>query len=291
MNTIDGRIVKGVGGLYFVDTADGVYKCSARGLFRKEKEIPTIGDFVSLNILPEQNKCVGSIQTIHPRRNMLVRPKVSNVDMAVIVFSLVSPDISLDRLDRFIILAEKQNVAVTICINKVDLASSEALQEVVQLYDGLYEIVPVSTKDGTGFAQLKAALDKKVSVLAGPSGVGKSSIINAIVPDFFLKTGVISTKIERGKHTTRQVELLKAWEDTFIIDTPGFTSLTLDGIEPEELQNYFVEFRPFLNQCRFFDCLHVNASECAIQENVGGAIKEQRYKRYCDLLGEFKQRR
>ncbi|MDE6182410.1 MAG: ribosome small subunit-dependent GTPase A, partial [Eubacteriales bacterium] len=231
------------------------------------------------------------IENIIERKNILIRPRVSNIDCAVITFAILSPAINIDLLDRFLILAESQNIEkIIICINKCDLANKEELEKISKIYKNIYDIIFVSTIDGTGIENLKNMVNKKVTVFAGPSGVGKSSIINEILPKAMLKTGEISKKIERGKHTTRQVELLEAWEETYIVDSPGFTSLSLDFVKAEDFAYYFKEFRKYLGECKFCDCKHLHEPDCAIKKEVGKNISEERYERYVKLLNEILER-
>lgn len=288
---IFGRIIKGIGGLYFVDTDNDIYECSVRGIFRKNKIVPTVGDFVDINVIDEK-KLKASIETIHERKNIMVRPKVSNIDCAVITFAIKKPNINYDLIDRFLILAQYYNIEnIVICINKCDLSDKEDINYIKRIYEPLYNVIYTSTLKDYGIEEIKNVIKNKVSVLAGPSGVGKSSLINSIIPKSSLKTGEISFKIERGKHTTRQVELIKVSENTYIMDSPGFTSLNLSEIKPEKLQNYFKEFKPYLNKCRFNDCMHINEPDCIITQNLGKNIAKERYDRYVFLFNELKQRR
>ena len=284
---IKGRIIKGVGGLYFIDTDNGIIECSIRGIFRKNKITPSVGDYVKISLLEDTK---GIIEEILERKNILIRPRVSNIDCAIITFSIISPNINIDLLDRFLILAESQNIEnIIICINKCDLASEEDIESLKSLYKNIYPIIFTSTFKNVGIEDLKNIMDKKVTVFAGPSGVGKSSLINAILPNASLKTGDISKKIERGKHTTRQVELLEAWEHTYIVDSPGFTSLSIDFLE-DNLDKYFRDFKEFLGNCKFYDCKHIHEPSCAIKEQIGKNISEERYDRYIKLLNEVSER-
>lgn len=285
---IKGRIIKGIGGLYFIDTEKGIIECSVRGIFRKNKITPTIGDYVNISLL-EGNK--GIIEKILERKNILIRPRVSNIDCAIITFSIISPNINLDLLDKFLILAESQNIQnIIICINKCDLANKNDINLVKNLYENIYPVIFTSTKENIGIDNLKNLIDKKVTVFAGPSGVGKSSLINTLLPNMCLRTGDISKKIERGKHTTRQVELLEAWEHTYIVDSPGFTSLSIDFLE-NSLDNYFKEFRQYLGGCKFYDCKHIHEPNCAIKSEIGKNISEERYNRYTKILNEMLERK
>lgn len=283
---VKGRLIKGIGGLYFVDIKDKIIECSVRGIFRKNKITPTVGDYVSISIL-EDGK--GVIEDIKERKNILIRPRVCNIDCAVITFALKSPNINMDLLDRFLILAESENIEdIIICINKCDLDDKGT--EIIKDIYSMYKVVFTSTLKSEGICELKQLLDGKVTVFAGPSGVGKTSLINAILPDVNLKTGDISKKIERGKHTTRQVELLKAWDFTYIVDSPGFTSLSLDFIK-ENFDYHFKEFRQFLGECKFSNCKHLSEPNCFIREQIGKSISNERYDRYTKLLNEISERK
>lgn len=284
-----GRIIRGVGGLYYVAANDSIYECSARGRFRKAKITPTVGDFVTFTVLDDVNK-KGALDTIEKRKNSLIRPKVANIDTAVITFAAASPDINMDLLDRFLVLAETQRIPnIVICINKSDLVDDKAREEFNNIYGAIYSVAFVSATEGRGIDHLKSLI-KGVTVFAGPSGVGKSSLINALVPESNRQTGEISRKIERGKHTTRQVELLNMDNDNYIVDSPGFTSLSLDFMDACDLQYYFREFDSYLGQCRFIDCAHIAEPDCAVKEHIGNGISQERYDRFVYLYNEMKKR-
>ena len=288
---ISGTIIKGIGGFYYIDTEHGVYECRARGIFRTEKLKPTVGDFVKISVLDEKNK-KGSLDFIEPRKNMLIRPRVSNVEQAVIVFAAVSPNINVDLLDRFLILVAEQKLDVLICINKIDLDTEKNYESIKKIYETSgYKVICLSAEKGIGIEELKKELKNKISVFAGPSGVGKSSLINAVAPDLKLKTGEISAKIERGKHTTRHAELMQIEEHSYIVDSPGFTSLFLEHIPAEELQYYFKEFEPYLNGCRYTGCSHIHEPDCEVKEHVGEEIPNERYERYVNLYNELRKDR
>lgn len=285
-----GRIIRGVGGLYYVAAQNSVYECSARGKFRKNKITPTVGDFVDFTVLDDENK-KGALDVIEKRKNELIRPRVANIDTAVITFAAASPNINMDLLDRFLILAETQGIPnIVICINKSDLADNEERERFMKIYGKMYTVVYVSARESKGIDELKHSI-KGVTVFAGPSGVGKSSLINELIPQSNRQTGEISRKIERGKHTTRQVELLHMAEDVYIVDSPGFTSLNLDFLKAEDIQRYFREFKPYIGHCRFADCAHIAEPDCAVKEKIGEDISEERYDRFVYLYNEIKQRR
>ena len=290
---LNGTIIKGIGGFYYIATEQGIYECRARGKFRKEGIKPTVGDRVLISIIDEKNK-KGSLDVIEERKNCLLRPRVSNIDQAVIVFASVSPDFNPDIMDRFIVLAEQQKLDILICINKIDLDSEEKYKEIYDIYSKAgFDVITVSAAKNYGIDILKSRLKGKTSVLAGPSGVGKSSVLNAIKPDIKAQVGEISRKIERGRHTTRQSELMEIDENTFIVDSPGFTSLDMSRIEPEKLETYFREFLPYLDDCRYSGCKHINEDEryCAVKAQAGKTISESRYQRYVDIYNEIIEER
>ncbi|WP_304509000.1 ribosome small subunit-dependent GTPase A [Anaerotignum sp.] len=285
---LEGVIVKGIGGFYYIDTERGIFETRARGIFRKEGIRPTVGDHVKISILDEKNK-KGSLDEILPRRNELIRPRVSNVDQAIIVFAAKSPNINLDLLDRFLLLAEEQELEIVIVINKIDKDKKKQYEEITAMYQQAgYPVFCTCAESGTGVENLKKALENKISVFAGPSGVGKSSLINAAFPGLELNTGEISEKIQRGRHTTRHAELICISENSYIVDSPGFTSLFLNHIPSEKLQYYFKEFEPFVHKCYYNGCMHVNEPDCAIKEEIGKAIHPLRYERYVTIFQDLK---
>ncbi|MFV0314496.1 MAG: ribosome small subunit-dependent GTPase A [Anaerotignum sp.] len=286
---LEGVIVKGIGGFYYIDTERGVFETRARGIFRKEGIKPTVGDHVRISILDESNK-KGSLDEILERRNELIRPRVSNVDQAVIVFAAKSPNMNLDLLDRFLLLAEEQELEIVIVINKIDKDKKKQYEEVAKMYQKAgYTVVCTSAEEKTALEELRKVLENKISVFAGPSGVGKSSLINATYPGLELNTGEISEKIQRGRHTTRHAELISISENSYIVDSPGFTSLFLNHIPSEKLQYYFREFEPFVHKCYYNGCIHVNEPECAIKAEIGSAIDPMRYDRYVTIFQNLKE--
>ena len=287
---IDGKIIKGIGGFYYVDTELGIYECRARGIFRKDKITPLVGDRVKISIVDEENK-KGVVEEIDKRDTELVRPPIANVDKALIVFAITNPKPNLSLLDRFIVLAEKENLEIVIVITKADLDEDNMLDELKSIYElSGYKVIPVSNKSKLNIDKIKEELKDSVVVFAGPSGVGKSSLLNEIDSNFKLQTGEVSDKIKRGKHTTRHAELLKLECGGMVADTPGFSSLTLDDIEDVELKSYFIEFDEF-DDCRFGSrCVHENEPSCAVKEAVeNGNISKKRYDSYIQLLNEIRQ--
>ena len=287
---INGKIIKGIGGFYYVDTEKGLYECRARGIFRKNKVTPLVGDRVSISVVDEENK-KGVVEEIEKRDTELVRPPIANVDKALIVFAIKNPAPNLSLLDRFIVLAEKENLEIVIVFTKVDLdADGELLEELKSIYEvSGYKVIPVSNKLKLNIDKIKEELKENTVVFAGPSGVGKSSLLNEVDKNFELKTGEVSDKIKRGKHTTRHAELLKLECGGMGADTPGFSSLTLDDIDESELKEYFIEFDKH-DDCRFGSrCIHENEPSCAVKEAVeNGEISKKRYESYIQLLNEIR---
>ena len=287
---INGKIIKGIGGFYYVDTEKGLYECRARGIFRKNKITPLVGDRVSISVVDEENK-KGVVEEIEERDTELVRPPIANVDKALIVFAIKNPSPNLSLLDRFIVLAEKENLEIVIVFTKVDLdTDGELLGELKDIYEvSGYKVISVSNKLKLNIDKIKEELKENTVVFAGPSGVGKSSLLNEVDKNFELKTGEVSDKIKRGKHTTRHAELLKLECGGMVADTPGFSSLTLDDTDESELKEYFIEFDKY-DDCRFGSrCIHENEPSCAVKEAVeNGEISKKRYESYIQLLNEIR---
>lgn len=288
IKTDTGKIIRGVGGFYYVVTGDAtIYECKAKGIFRKDDVKPLVGDVVSLSVLDEE-KLIGNIEEILPRKNALTRPAVANVDQAIVVFSLTKPKPNRGLLDRFLLMMEREGVPVWLCLTKTDLVSREVTEQMKKAYEPCTEgVLPVSNTEGSGIRDVRAAMRGRTTVLAGPSGVGKSSLVRHICPEAAPEIGNISKKTERGKHTTRHSELFHIGENTFLFDTPGFSALGLPDLLPEELGAYIPEFEPYLGKCRFPVCTHVHEPECAVREQVGSAIDEERYRSYCQMFDEL----
>jgi ribosome biogenesis GTPase len=288
---LKGIIIKGVGGFYYVKTSEGIIESRARGLFRDENITPLVGDKVNIRISQEDN--TGYIDEIYARSTQLLRPPVANVSQAVIVMSIKSPDINLWLLDKFLLMAEYEKLNVLICFNKWDLSEEKtsALSEVYKTAG--YQVIITSVINNIGIEELRKSLDNNITVFAGPSGAGKSSLLNKIDPLLKLETGDISNKSKRGKHTTRHVELINLKEDSYVLDTPGFSSLNLDFIEDEvELRDYFREISLIGKNCRFISCLHDKEPDCAVKKAVeSGIITKSRYDNYLLLLEEIKSNR
>lgn len=289
---MQGKIIKGIAGFYYVYTPMGLVECKAKGIFRKEQIKPLVGDLVEIELTDEE-KLFGNIVKIIPRKNTLIRPASANIDQALIIFAIVKPDPNYNLLDRFLITMEQQKLPAIICFNKKDIATQEEREELVSAYGGCgYEVLFVSGKQNDGLDEIKAHLKGKTTVVAGPSGVGKSTIINALYPDAQMETGEISRKIERGKHTTRHAQLFALSEDTFIMDTPGFTSLNLGEMEKEELQGFYPEFAEYEKDCKFGGCAHISEPVCGVKDALAeGKISRVRYDNYVLLYEEVKGRK
>lgn len=297
---MNGKIIKGVGGFYYIHLHDNrVFECKAKGAFRNQGIKPAVGDDVEIDIIDEEMQ-KGNIVNILPRKNKLIRPAVSNVDQAVIIFALSNPEPNYNLLDRFLIMMDQQEVDTVICLNKSDLAESDEAARIKEIYESCgYEVFITSTylwqngsDDKSGILPLIEMIKGKTTVFAGPSGVGKSSLLNVLQPDAQAKTGAVSDKIKRGKHTTRHSELMYICEDTFIMDTPGFSSLYVENIEPEELKTFYNEFSEYSEQCRFKGCLHINEPDCGVKQAIESKmVSTLRYDNYRQIYEELKSKR
>lgn len=285
-----GKIIKGIAGFYYIHVPEkGIYECKARGVFRNKKIKPLIGDNVEIDVL-ENETMKGNILEILPRKNSLVRPTVANIDQVVIVFAVENPKPNFNLLDKFLIMAEKENIEVIICFNKVDTVTDEEVEDIKQIYkDTGYNVLMTSAVKDVGISVLRDILYDKTTVFAGPSGVGKSSILNLIQSVEELETGEVSQKIKRGKHTTRHATLLAFDKDSYVVDTPGFSSLYINEIEKDDLKNYFIEFKRYEDQCKFYGCNHISEPCCAVKDAIeNGEISRSRYESYKLLYNELK---
>lgn len=289
---MDGRIIKSIAGFYYVYAEDGTtYACKPRGIFRKNKITPLVGDRVVMSVT-DVNDLEGSIDDILPRVNSLIRPAVANVDQAVIFFARKDPDPDMTLIDRLLITMERNDITPVIVFNKSDLDQPGQLDLPTQIEDfksAGYPVYEVCVREGKGLDEIKSLLKGHVSTLAGPSGAGKSSFINSICDGAGVETGDISDKAKRGRHTTRFAQLLMVDEDSFIVDTPGFTSFELYDIEAEELADMYPEFQREASNCRFSPCSHTHEPGCAVIQAVSeGRISEYRYNRYKRFYNDIK---
>lgn len=297
---MEGLIIKGIAGFYFVKSGDKVFRCKARGIFKQRDMKPAVGDRVLMEEIPDNDDSL--ITDILPRKNSFIRPFIANVDCFAVVIAAARPDPVLNVLDKFLLMAEKNYTDVVICINKCDLAldtrkakgrkAAENIENIKKIYEPIYPVVCIDSVNGTGFEQLTELVKGKIAALAGPSGVGKSTILNRLIPEAFAETGSISEKSQRGKHTTRHSELFTIDEEegTMIFDTPGFTSFDILEAEEDELQHLFPEMAACLGQCRYNDCRHIAEPDCGVIKAVEeGKIDESRYESYKAMLKEIRE--
>jgi len=284
-----GIIIKGIGGFYYVLSGDTVYECKARGIFRNIGTVPLPGDKVEITILNEKNK--GNIEKILPRTNELIRPAISNINQVIVTIAARSPMPDLLLLDKLLINAALKDINAIVCINKIDLDTAGEYKAISQTYTSAgYKVLPTSTRTEEGLQDLSRELKDKISVFAGQSGVGKSTLINSIMQCNIMKTGDISSKIERGKHTTRHAELIPLKEGGFLADTPGFSSLDIMTMEPDVLQDYYPEFSEYRGGCRFSSCMHISEPDCEVKKAVeSGIIDTGRYERYLTIYRVLKE--
>lgn len=289
---MQGKIVKGIAGFYYVHVVGfGIYECRARGIFRKENKKPLVGDNVEIEILDDKDM-EGNLVKILPRKNELIRPAVANVDQALVVFAAAKPDPHFNLLDRFLVMMEAKGIRTVLCFNKEDIAGESRITELKEIYENCgCRVIFTSALKKQNIEEVKDVLQGSTTVVAGPSGVGKSSLINLLQNGVKMETGEISRKIERGRHTTRHSELITLNEDSYIMDTPGFSSLYVNDFEKEELKYYFPEFTPYNDQCRFHGCDHVHEPGCAVKEAVDqGKIHEIRYRDYLEMYQEQQEK-
>lgn len=288
MNKTSGIIIKGIGGFYYVKTDDNIYECKARGLFRKLDITPVAGDIVDIVIQPEDNTAM--MESIHERKNVLIRPPVANLDCMYIVVSACDPAPNIFSIDKLIAIAEAKAIEPKLIFTKTDLMDVSEISETYKRSG--FETFIASSVTKQGIDEIKQSLQGKISAFTGNSGVGKSSLLNCIDPDLGLQTADISKKLGRGRHTTRKVELYPLPNGGYIADTPGFSSLDLEKCElirKEELQYSFREFNDYIGKCRFTSCCHINVKDCAVIEAVEkGIIQPSRYESYCEMYKSVK---
>ena len=290
---MQGKIIRGIAGFYYVHVPEiGILECKAKGIFRKNKLKPLVGDFVKVTVIDEENK-KGNIDEVLERKNELIRPAVANIDQALVIFAVKKPEPNLNLLDRFLIMMQQKNIPCILVFNKSDLAAEEERKALEEIYKNSgCEILFISAKQEQGLEEVRAMLKGKTSTVAGPSGVGKSSLINKLQSNVNMETGSISEKIERGKHTTRHTEFIPTGEDTFIMDTPGFSSLTVFDMEKEELEQFYPEFDEYRDTCRFTGCSHTHEPGCSVKEAIEEKkISKERYETYKLIYEELKNRK
>lgn len=285
-----GLIIKGIGGFYYVHTEEGIIEAKGRGAFKKDGITLCVGDEVEIEII-DKEKGKGVIEKIYPRKNCFIRPPIANVDVFVVVFAAKSPAPNFPIIDKFLVNAEKHGIEPIICINKKDLVSEEEIEKIKNIYKDSYKVVAVSTLEGKGLDEILPLIKDKKAALAGPSGVGKSSILNELHPSANMETGEVSKKTSRGKHTTRHVEIFQIQQGGMIYDTPGFTSFEMPDLDISELKDYYPEFEKLRGQCKYDNCYHIKEPNCAVRAAVkAGDIHILRYKAYLANMEELKNK-
>lgn len=289
--SMEGLVIKGIGGFYYVDTGSDIIEAKGRGIFKKDGITLAVGDRVGLEIIDDAEK-KGIINSIYPRKNQFIRPPIVNVDTFVVVFAASKPKPNLVLVDKFLVMAQMHGVEAVICINKSDLVSPEVLAEYRAIYENIYPVITVSARTGEGMEELKCSISAKTAALAGPSGVGKSTILNYLIPHANMETGSISEKTKRGKHTTRHVEIFKADGGGRIFDTPGFTSFEIMEAEEDDLMHFYPDIERYSGKCYFDNCRHLKEPQCAVREALNeGKIHRLRYESYAANMEEIRNRR
>jgi len=282
---MQGTIIKGIGGFYFVKTGKEVFRCKARGIFKKDNITPMVGDLVELE--STENGFI-VINSIIKRKNEFIRPPVSNVDCFIVVTSAAKPETNFSVVDRFLVMAESNDAEAVICINKVDIAEDAGIRSIESVYENLYPVVCVSAVSGQGTDRLKKLMGNGKFALAGPSGAGKSTLLSALQPQANVETGEISRKTSRGKHTTRHTEIFELEAGVMVYDTPGFTSFDTPDVEADELQHMYPEMAELYGKCRYKNCVHIKEAGCAVAAAAtAGQIHESRYGTYREIYNEI----
>ncbi|MGL5615666.1 MAG: ribosome small subunit-dependent GTPase A [Sarcina sp.] len=281
---MEGRIIKGIGGFYYIKTEEGIIECKARGKFRYESLKPMVGDLVDIKI--EKGK--GVIEKIFERKSELIRPTVANVTRAFVVFAIKNPDINLELLNRFLVLCEYNDIEAIVCLNKIDICTDEEIENIKKDINSIgYEVLLINAKEGKGIESLKERINDNITVLCGPSGAGKSTLFNSLIDKEHMETGDVSKKLGRGKHTTRHSELIEV-ENGYLVDTPGFSTLDINFLDRDKLKYCFPEFNDYEANCKFRGCNHYKEPSCAVKEKVEeGIINKLRYDFYIRTLEEI----
>lgn len=284
-----GTIIKSLSGFYYVDNGQTVYQCRARGLLKKKNIMPTVGDYVEIKILDDKEAV---IEKIGERKNIFIRPPVSNIDLLIIITAIKDPVPNVYVIDRMLAAAEQAGTEAVICVNKMDIADKDTADKLKEIYTDIYPIVWTSCESGTGVDRLKQIIRGKRAALTGPSGAGKSAMLNCLKPDAGARTGSVSGKTQRGRHTTRHVEMFEVMPDTFVYDTPGFTSFEVIAMKDEKPDMLYPEMKIFVGECKYDDCRHINEPGCRIKQAVSdGDIHKARYTSYVKWFEEIADQR
>ena len=289
---LKGIVLSNISNLYKVEVNNKIYDCSARGKIKNTDLSPVAGDIVTIELQDEEEK-VGVIEDIKERKNYIKRPKMANLSQIILVISMKMPKPDLLLLDKQLVYAEYMNIRPIICLNKIDLENEDRIDKIYELYKSIgYDVIKTNAKEEIGVEEIKKCLENNITAFSGNSGVGKSTLINGIMGENITEEGNISHKNKKGKNTTTQVNLYKIKENSYIADTPGFSTFDVNEIEKEELDKYFVEFKDYLNQCEYADCSHIKEERCGIKKGITeGKISKERYDRYCQIYEELKNKK
>ena len=288
---MEGRIIKAIAGFYYVHNGIDVYECRARGVFRNKGIKPLVGDIAEIEVLDSENR-KGNITGIKDRKSFLIRPAVANPEQALIVFAGAKPAPNFNLLDKFLTMMKIKGIPVAIAVSKTDITDEGKLKEFDKIYSKYYKVIEISVKEEKGMAEIEEFLAGKFTVLAGPSGVGKSTLTNYLAPEADMETGEISKKIERGKQTTRHAQLFYIGKGGYICDTPGFGSLELFDVDKRELKDYFPEFVEYTDDCKFNGCIHIGEKDCGVKKALEEEkISESRYKNYLLMYEELSNKK
>lgn len=289
---LKGIVLSNISNLYKVEVNNKIYDCSARGKIKNTDLSPVAGDIVTIEFQDKEEN-VGVIEDIEERKNYIKRPKMANLSQIILVISMKIPKPDLLLLDKQLVYAEYMNIKPIICLNKIDLENEDRIDKIYELYKSIgYDVIKTNAKEEIGVEEIKKCLENNITAFSGNSGVGKSTLINGIMGENITEEGNISHKNKKGKNTTTQVNLYKIKENSYIADTPGFSTFDVNEIEKEELDKYFVEFKDYLNQCEYADCSHIKEERCGIKKGITeGKISKERYDRYCQIYEELKNKK
>ena len=287
-----GIVISNISNLYKVEVNNDLYDCGARGKIKNEKVSPVAGDWVEIEVTDKEKK-VGTILSICNRKNYIIRPKMANLTQIILVLSMKMPKPDLLLLDKQLAYAEYMNILPIICLNKIDLVDNEEVERIYDLYKGIgYEVIKTNAKEKDGIVKLESFLKNNITALSGNSGVGKSTLLNSILGTNVVEEGNISERNKKGKNTTTQVSLYKIEENSYIADTPGFSTFDIYDIRKENLAKYFKEFLPYIEKCEYGDCSHIKETKCGIKLAVEkGQISTQRYERYCQIYNVLQNKK